>query len=86
MKNITLAGNIGQNAETRRTQSGDAVAAASRIKASIAKKSVPADMAALYRDERSVIDEIMAADAAMHDELMASFKARKTALTQKHAA
>ena len=25
MKNITLAGNIGQNAETRRTQSGDAV-------------------------------------------------------------
>lgn len=64
----------------------DAAAAAARIKASIAKKSAPADLDGLYRAERDVIDEIRAADAAMHDELLASFKARKTELTQKDAA
>lgn len=51
----------------------------------IAKKSAPADLDALYRTERDVIAEINTADADMHDELMASFKALKAELMKETA-
>ena len=64
----------------------DAAAAKGRIAASIAKQNAPADVDALYRKERSVIEEIKAASADLHDQLLAAFKARKHELTQKDAA
>ncbi len=64
----------------------DAAAAKGRIAASIAKQSAPADVDALYRKERSVIEEIKAASADLHDQLLSEFKSRKHELTQKDAA
>ena len=64
----------------------DAAAAKGRIAASIAKQNAPADVDALYRKERSVIEEIKAASADLHDQLLAAFKSRKHELTQKDAA
>lgn len=64
----------------------DAAAAKARIAASIAKQNAPADVDALYRRERSVIEEIKAASADLHDQLLSEFKSRKHELTQKDAA